>query len=701
MINIMREYDVLRNLVVGTVEFVSPNEIKVLLDMKAPHNTSMNAGLPIPFPKINSYVLIPNELGAIVGLISWIATEHSPFPKRKGFKDFDLIDLPFPQRKISVNPMGALIKGSDSYKFERGVYSYPSVGDPVILPTNEQLQSIVENHDLKANVTIGYAPMASNAPVRINPDKLFGRHVAVLGNTGSGKSCSVAGMIRWSLEAAKEFLRTNPNDNEEHVEHLNARFIILDPNGEYSKAFNDFNNVRRYRVIIENENEDEYNKLSIPAWMWNSYEWSSIMQASGKSQRPLLQRALREMRMGHDLNPEHDVKVEIWRHFTGYLTSINNDLKIGVAAYIDKRNDFGNKLITLLNDMKFFYGNDSVDDNLKSILKETGKKINQIVKSKIGFFNNDEGKKIKYFNNFERKNVENVILALQELIDSIGLESNLYTLNEDSPIPFDIEKLPFHIEHLGREQNVLQFIDSLMMRIKIMLSDIRMKSIINPEEQINFDKWLEDYIGSNGGNNGEIAIIDLSLVPTDIIHLIVGVISRIIFESLQRYKRLFNNPLPTVLVLEEAHTFISKNNNENDENSPQIMCRKVFEKIAREGRKFGLGLMLSSQRPSELSSTVLSQCNTFLLHRIVNDRDQELVRRLIPDNLGALLNELPSLPTRKAILLGWAISIPTLVEMRELNKNERPESSDPDFWDVWTGSKSREIDWNRIVEKWN
>ena len=144
--------------------------------------------------------------------------------------------------------------------------------------------------------------------------------------------------------------------------------------------------------------------------------------------------------------------------------------------------------------------------------------------------------------------------------------------------------------------------------------------------------------------------------------------------------------------LEEAHRFVRKgNDDESGSSSPAHLCREAFERIAREGRKFGLGLVLSSQRPSELSPTVLAQCNTFLLHRIVNDRDQELVSKLVPDNLGGLLRELPSLPSRQAILLGWATPIPVLVEIRDLPKAQQPESDDPDFWDVWTGTEERSV----------
>lgn len=235
-----------------------------------------------------------------------------------------------------------------------------------------------------------------------------------------------------------------------------------------------------------------------------------------------------------------------------------------------------------------------------------------------------------------------------------------------------------------------------------MLADARTKSVIAPEDEMSLLHWLEEYIGKNEAENGPITVIDLSLVPSDLTHLTAAVLTRLIFEAVQRYRKLNHGAtLPTVLVVEEAHTFVRRQlESETSDSTAAQLCRQTLERVAREGRKFGLGLVISSQRPSELSPTILSQCNTFLLHRIVNDRDQELVGRLVPDNLAGLLHELPSLPSRDAILLGWASPVPIVVRINELPDLQRPWSADPDYWEVWTGEKERTIDWQAIAEDW-
>ena len=678
----VQHFERLRNQVIGTVEFVSPSEIKVLLEINAPQSTSINTGVPQPFPKVNGFVLIPSEMGALIGMISWIGIEYSPYPKRSGYKDFDLIDLPFPLRKLSVAPLGVLKEDNGDLSVERGVFSYPSVGDIVVIPNREELRAIVQNKNFNARVKIGTVPTAANAPLYVDPDRVFGRHIAVLGNTGSGKSCSVAGLIRWSLEQAMKEL------SEENK--LNSRFIILDPNGEYGDCFDDLSKVRRFEIVVEGQ--ESGNQLKVPSWMWNSYEWSSIGQASGKTQRPLLRQALREVRSGGKLE-EPEKLPEVRRWLISLLVKLRNtQRKAALMGEFREIQELGNVLQTSYEALKILWRD--LEAETQDNLKDLGRALKDVLEK-------NPPNKNGYYNRFALPDIVNIIFLLEDLQNVFGVLEPYQGPDEDSPVFFAIDEFIAHLERLALENNVSQFMDFFMMRVQSIVKDPRIASVIHTKSksEITMEEWLTDYIGSDE-DDGSIAIIDLSLVPSEIHYVVVSVLARIIFEAHQRYRKETGDVLPSVLVAEEAHNFIKRYESEGDEITSRKLCSQAFEQIAKEGRKFGLGLVVSSQRPSELSQTVLSQCNTFLLHRIVNDKDQEMVKRLVPDNLGGLLSELPILPTQKAILLGWASPIPVVVEMNTLVESQLPKSKDPEFWAVWTGVEKRKVSWEKICTDW-
>lgn len=680
------------SLQIGTVDFVSPNEIKVALEIEAPESVTLNAGGPRPFPRVNSYVLIPVDDGFLVGQIEWLTVEQSPFPKRKGMQDFGLIDLPYPMRKMSLNPLGTLRKTAyesseeEEYNFQRGADALPPVGTGVLLPTEKQLRSIVESGEHK-RVKIGTSPLAGNAKVCIDPDRLFGRHLAVLGNTGSGKSCSVAGIIRWSLEQAQQDSNSVPN----------ARFIVLDPNGEYTRAFSDLKGAVKARIFeVAPDNESEAFLLQIPLWFWNSAEWSSFTQASAKAQIPLLKRALREVKAGRlivqEASPE-ERSLRLRRYLSSTMISIQKDLRSGVIKTEETK--FGYRLKAIKEDLETKKV-EFPDNNLEAIEEA----IRVALEKTYNSFKK-EGKIVEFYRAFTEVQVESIIEALASALEQLGGIIYQEGPDEDMPIPFTGTDFADHLQILAEQEGISQYLDFLIMRIRTFLSDTRMKSVVGASDTLTLESWLNNYVGSDEEDNKCVTVIDLSLVPSDVVHVITAVVARMVFEALQRYRKLNRVTLPTVLVMEEAHTFIKRYNEDIDNHNGASICCHIFERIAREGRKFGLGLVLSSQRPSELSPTVLSQCNTFLLHRISNDRDQELVHRLVPDNLKGLLRELPSLPSQNAILLGWASELPVLVKMNDLPQSQQPHSDDPDFWNVWTGKDvNRKADWGPIADIW-
>lgn len=679
---------------IGTIDFVSPDEIKVLLDIEAPGSVSLNTGTPRPFPRINGYVLAPGEQGYLVAQVEWITVERSQYPKRKGMQDFGLVDLPYPLRKMSLNPLGILsYTGGDSdkdhYEFKRGVQAYPSVGDQVLLPTQDQLRAIVESGENR-RVKIGVSPLAANAEVKIDPDRLFGRHLAVLGNTGSGKSCSVAGLVRWSMDAARK-ARNGADPN--------ARFIVLDPNGEYANTFKSMGKVRVFAVDPP-ENSENIEPLQIPLWFWNSAEWSAFTQASAKTQRPTLVQALRSVRdgsLGAAVSPSHEM-----RRFLRTLVSIIQIERNagGPWAKFPHPKNFFEKIKKWQEGLE---DEDSFSQIEKDALTAFGDKISEFSQARSGQYPTYD---------FTRAEIDEFLQLAQTAHAAFGgSDTDALPIDADVPRAFTGEQLLRSVEANAELMGVSEYVETMLMRIRTILSDSRMKSVISGAGNITLHDWLTQYIGDNQASNGSVTVIDLSLVPAEVVHIITAVIARMTLESLQRYRKLHHGKtLPTVLVMEEAHTFIKRYHDDAENQSSAAICCQVFEKIAREGRKFGLGLVLSSQRPSELSPTVLSQCNSYLLHRISNDRDQELVHKLVPDNLRGLLRDLPSLPSRNAILLGWASELPVLVQMNSLPKDQRPKSDDPDFWAVWSGEGleedehgqkiERSVDWQEIATDW-
>src|SRR5581483_5547232 len=597
-------------------------------DLDAPQTTALNTGTPAAFPRLNGYVLIPNEAGATVAYISWIGIERSPFPKRSGLKDFGLIDLPFPLRKMCVSPVGTLTShrerssGATKYDLARGVIAFPSVGDQVLMPTPQQVEAIVGAKDTDKRVRIGSSPMASNATIMVDPDKLFGRHLAVLGNTGSGKSCTVAGLIRWSMEAATTAIQAASKN-----EAPNARFIVLDPNGEYPKAFADQGDkLRLFRVPPVAVGE---RPLDVPAWLWSGHEWTAVAHAQPGAQRPLLMQGLRELKSGSMESVPREATIR--RYLVSYSTRISAMLNVGTQAFAGSarpRFECARLLETIGSDCAQFAA--EVEEPSSTELAAIATTATQVIESR---------RSKNYFNDFSVTDLESIRANLNALAEVLPDISNTTPINEDAPLFFNVNLLAEHLEHIATEQggNLAGFISTLGLRIRGMLADQRLGAVIGREPPTSFETWLKDYVGDDGASNGTLAVIDLSLVPSEVVHIVISVLARLIFESLQRYRRTHPTglPLPTVLVLEEAHTFVRRSKeDEAPAATPIQLCRETFERIAREGRKFGLGLVLSSQRPSELSPTVLAQCNTFLLHRIVNDADQNLVARLVPDNVG-------------------------------------------------------------------
>lgn len=238
-------------------------------------------------------------------------------------------------------------------------------------------------------------------------------------------------------------------------------------------------------------------------------------------------------------------------------------------------------------------------------------------------------------------------------------------------------------------------------RLEGKLNDKRLEFLLGEKSKsISFEDTLKQLLGY-GSKNSNITIIDLSGVPFDVLSITVSLISRILFEYGYFYKRLrcttdeteiINNDVPLLLVYEEAHKYVP-----NSDLAKYRASKNSIERIAKEGRKYGISLLLASQRPSEISETIFSQCNNFLAMRLTNPNDQNYVKRLLPDTLGNLIDKMPTLRAGECILIGEAVVLPSIVQIEKCDPE--PSSNDIPYWNLWK-DEWKDLDIDKIKNEW-
>lgn len=337
-----------------------------------------------------------------------------------------------------------------------------------------------------------------------------------------------------------------------------------------------------------------------------------------------------------------------------------------------------------------------------------------------------------------RKYIQSQIQSLREKLQVSHLSdrSSMAGVSVDIPSYFDIFKFrSHHIEQvLGREESggakSRESCGTMLLRIDRFLADPRFDFLFGVADSDTrkpvdvLAAFIRDILGiraadnrelstwqdvppsiypfydrqRNGEQSADVVILDLSLLATEVLENVTALIGRIILEFLQRIGEHggdeVRGSLPVMLVLEEAQNYIHQPRVAGEES----ISRDVFERIAREGRKYGLSLVVASQRPSELSKTVLSQCNSFIVHRLQNPEDLRYFKEIVPGIYGPLLEQIPSLAPQTALVLGECVSAPVLVKVRDANPT--PRSRDPQFYRYWTESVPEYIDVEAICREW-
>lgn len=537
-----------------------------LLDDEQGHPPVVTIGSEdIPVGQIGSYVAIRQADVNLLAIVTRMTEQESLVAPVVERSDEGAVRLPFAKRVVRLTPVGSIAPDG---AFSRGVTRYPTTGAEVHAIGAAQIERLFDRfHSMGYDV--GSVSSHPNQRVYLDPSRLFGRHFAILGQTGAGKSWSVASLVQRAVSVMPH-----------------AHVIVLDLHGEYCWRRDDGH--RHFAFDPSVVRHLDARELEIPYWLMTYSELC-------------------------DLLIEHTER--------------------------------------------------------------------------------EAANQTAYFR-------ERLLAARQAENGSWPEAQRLARVTVDTPIYFSLETVLHDIrqknsERVGTSQKqgpLFGDFDRFLMRIESKLNDVRYDFLLRPRlrtSSTSLAELLKDFVGL-GEQKAAITVIDLSSVPFDVRPTVAAQIGRLAFEF--NYWNPAYRDFPLLLICEEAHSYIPRATS-----SAYSGAREAMERIAKEGRKYGVGLGVVSQRPHEVSETVLSQCGTFICLRITNPDDQSYVRKLVPESEGDLVSILAGLGRGEALALGEAVPLPTRVQFDR--PNPTPNSDDVDFHGKWR-TEQTPLDVDAIVRRW-
>lgn len=574
----------------GMVRRVTGSKVYVEVSADVPSASPIIHGRVHRLGQIGSFVRIPLGFLNLYGVVSMVgASELKDLPEEE-------IPVPGGQRWIEVQLVG------ESYgrgPFQRGVSIFPTLDDEVHIVTEEDL-SVIYAPTGSSMTKIGTHAASESLVAYVDLDKIVTRHVAIVGSTGSGKSNTVAALLK-SVTSG-----TYPS----------ARIVVIDPHGEYGAAFQ--GSARVFSI------GDKENPLFVPYWAlsFDELAWFLVdRRSASESQQDMLLR--------------------------------------------DK----------ILEDKKYYC------DKLRA-----GKISDAVitVDSPVPFSLRDVW---YFFDRKERVTYEDMGRT-KEALESEGDPKTLKPAKFKPPgagsaPPYKPQPSPI----MGA------YVNKMLGRLR----DNRFEFLLSPDQYDGTKKDLHDLLVDWIDHEHAVTILDLGGVPSEVIDLVVGALTRILFEGMFWGRELpgVGKQRPLLIVFEEAHSYLPKNV------SSQFIAgyaARSVRRILKEGRKYGVGAILVSQRPSELDETILSQCGTFFSLRLTNNHDQGVVKATVPDSFAGLIDLLPSLRTGEAIVLGDAMPIPSRIRLPLIEP--RPKSDDPEVAKCWKKQRIDNPAYDLAVTAW-
>lgn len=666
---------------------------------------------------INSFVIIPVASERVVAIVTALDMAEEP---EATLQNRQMLVIPRSRRTMWISMIGTITQGLSGKCFTYGIERYPELDNPVWCADKEDLDVIFgKGADPGAGkpgpVPIGTSPLFSDYEVTIDIDRFFGKHAAVLGNTGSGKSCTVTAIVKSVID--------HPQGNG----MTHAHFIIFDTNNEYETAFTLPPAVegaparRMYNRLVLRNVGDHPTGLWVPHWFMNSSDYLAFFRPGEGAQGPLLFRAIASARA--ESQPDSAL-AQTSRVVEDFVNAIDANLSNPSTQFRgrDATYEQVEPLGRLLAAKEEQFRQADRTDNWQAMRAS--------IQALVGLL----GPPLPPAGGRQQFRAMDAVLADQVQNHITDLRAQLATLRAalnqqtaligvDSPVHFDFDHFVTTVfeEELSREARrnaqLRNYIGTLQLRLDQARQDPRYAFLFKVQPfshalasflRLLFGEWPAKHFGEAearppwadyyeathgaGEERHQVTIVDLSQLASEVLENVTALIGRLILEFLQRCPD--RGSFPVVLILEEAHHYIAA----EVTTERQRRAREVFEKIAKEGRKFGLSLVVASQRPSELSRTVLAQCNSFIVHRIQNPDDQDYFRSVISGINRELLEQLPALPQQHALVLGDCVRLPLQVRIKDVSP--RPNSFDPEFSRIWSDVRTRPPDFESICDKW-
>ena len=583
---------------------------------------------------INAYLTFSIGAGrVVVGTITDLQAHESFDP---GAADELSLELLKPRRLATVQLLGILEGG----RFSPGVTLLPTLDTPAEIGVPELLKAIFEappqrnrpedyqGTDFDAALRIGIPTGQRRLELRASYNDLFSRPLAIVGNTGSGKSYTVASLLQSAADSLGD-----PT--------AEPRVFVLDTNGEYGRVFS--SGEGSYEKV-PNSLYLNGREFGVPIWLFNAQEICTWLSAAEQTQEPVLKDWWAIAKGGPTAEPPSSNRLQsALATIDELLTELPKLKRKSAGSYCDAICGHLERTSVSVETFRQPFEEHREADNYNTEVLANSAVVEAAARKLRG--------------------------EVTQVLAAAGRAGRREARTADSPLYVPYESLtdPSLISRATSREDTFRIeahLTTLRLRLKTRLDDRRWRSFLNYEEPqttlSGLDDWLRK-LGIGESSSRHISVLDLSMLSSEVLPYACSIVGRLLLEAREHLPASQRYRNPWVLVLEEAHSYVRPAR--ADEDRGHRLARLTYERIAKEGRKFGLSLVIASQRPSEVSPTIVSQCANFISHRLQNPADIDYFLRIIPVQARRLLDQVTVLGSGEAIAFGSAFHVPARVQV--------------------------------------